>query len=82
MDLLVAAVGALFVGPSMMAIAYFIDFPRGYYIALVMSLGVFLMIWLDQPLIMIGAALLIFIPGLVTFVRFLQAYPLIPAGEQ
>ena len=44
-DLLVAAVGALFVGPSMMAIAYFADFPRGYYIALVMTLGVFFMIW-------------------------------------
>ena len=81
-DLLVAAVGALFVGPSMMAIAYFIDFPRGYYIALVMALGVFLMIWFWQPLIQVGAAFLILIPGLVLFVRFLRQYPLIPAGEQ
>ena len=45
-DLLVAAVGALFVGPSMMVVAFFNDFPRGYYIALVLSLGVFLEIWL------------------------------------
>jgi len=81
-DLLVAAVGALFVGPSMMAVAYFIDFPRGYYIALVMTLGVFLMIWFWQPLIQVGAAFLILIPGLVLFVRFLRQYPLIPAGEQ
>jgi hypothetical protein len=78
----VAAVGALFVGPSMMAIAYFTDFPRGYYIALVMSLGVFLMIWFWQPLIQVGAAFLILIPGLVLLARFLRQYPLIPAGER
>jgi hypothetical protein len=81
-DLLVAAVGALFVGPSMMAIAYFIDFPRGYYIALVMALGAFLMIWFWQPLIQVGAAFLILIPGLVLFVRFLRQHPLTPSGEQ
>lgn len=78
-DLLVAAVGALFVGPSMMAIAYFTDFPRGYYIALVMTLGVFLMIWFWQPLIQVGAAFLIIIPGVVLFIRFLRQYPLPPA---
>jgi len=78
-DLLVAAVGALFVGPSMMAIAYFTDFPRGYYIALVMTLGVFLMIWFWQPLIQVGAAFLILIPGVVLFIRFLRQYPLPPA---
>ena len=81
-DLLVTTGGALFVGPSMMAIAYFTDFPRGYYIALVMSLGVFLMIWLWQPLIQVGAAILIFIPGLVLFVRFLRQYPLAATGER
>jgi hypothetical protein len=80
--LLVAAVGSLFVGPSMMTIAHFNDYPRGYYIALVMSLGVFLMIWLWQPLIQVGAAFLILIPGLVLFARFLRQYPLTPAGEQ
>ena len=81
-DLLVAAVGALFVGPSMLVIAYFIDFPRGYYIALVLSLGVFLMIWFWQPLIQVGAGILILIPGLVLLVRFLRQYPRIPAGEE
>lgn len=81
-DLLVAAVGALFVGPSMMAVAYFNDFPRGYYIALITALGVFLMIWFWQPLIQVGAAFMILIPGLVVFVRFLRQYPLIPAGER
>ncbi|HES58772.1 MAG TPA: hypothetical protein ENO21_05020 [Firmicutes bacterium] len=81
-DLLVAAVGALFVGPSMLAIAYFSDFPRGYYIALVMTLGVFWMIWLWEPLIQVAAGLLILIPGLILFVRFLRRYPSIPSGEQ
>ena len=80
-DLLVATVGALFVGPGMMAIAFFNDFPRGYYIALVTMLGVFLMIWFWQPLFQVGAAVLILIPGLVVFARFLRQYPLIPAEE-
>lgn len=80
-DLLVAAVGALFVGPSFMAIAYFSDFLRGYYIALVVAVGVFLMIWMGQPLFQIGAAILILIPGLVLLVRFLRQYPLHPAGD-
>jgi MFS family permease len=79
--LLVAALGALFVGPSIMVIAYFSDFLRGYYIALVMSVGVFLMIWLGQPLFQVGAAFLILIPGLVLLVRFLRQYPLHPAGD-
>ena len=76
MDLVVAAIGSLFVGPSMILIAYFSDFPRGYYIAVMMSLAVFLMIYLNQPLypIMIGG--LIILPGLVLFVRFLKEYPL------
>jgi hypothetical protein len=39
--LLVATIGALFVGPSMVLIAYFNDFLRGYYIAFILSLAVF-----------------------------------------
>ncbi len=76
MDLVVAAIGSLFVGPSMILIAYFSDFPRGYYIAVMMSLAVFLMIYLNQPVypIMIGG--LIILPGLVLFMRFLEKYPL------
>ncbi len=46
--LLVAALGSLFVGPSMLVMAYVNDFPRGYYIAVLMALAVFLMI-LYQP---------------------------------
>lgn len=80
--MLVAALGALFVGPSMMAVSYFVDFTRGYYIAVVLAVGVFLMIWFSQPLIQIGAAILILIPGLVLLVRFLRQHPLRPAGDQ
>jgi hypothetical protein len=74
--MLVAALGALFIGPSMILIAFYNDFPRGYYIAILMALAVFLMILLNQPIypILIGA--LILVPGVVLFVRFLRKYPL------
>ncbi len=76
MDLLVASVGALFVGPSMIVVAYFKDFPRGYFIAIMIALAVFLMIYLNQPIYPIVIGGLIALPGLVLFVRFLQKYPL------
>jgi hypothetical protein len=78
--LLVAAVGALFVGPSMILIAYFTDFLRGYYIALMLSLAVFLLIWFREPIYLIAAGLLVIIPGVVLLVRFLRQHPL-PSTE-
>jgi hypothetical protein len=77
--LLVAIVGALFIGPSMVFIAYFNDFLRGYYIAFIMSLAVFSLIWFGRPIYLIIAGLLIILPGLVLFIRFLLAHPLPPA---
>jgi hypothetical protein len=77
--LLVATVGALFVGPSMVILAYFNDFGRGYYIAFILSLAVFSLIWFGEPVYLIVAGLLIMIPGLVLFVRFMRQYPLLPA---
>jgi hypothetical protein len=74
--LAVATLGSLFVGPSMVLIAYFIDFPRGYYIAAMMSLAVFLMILVNQPIYAVVIGGLIVLPGLVLFVRFLKRYPL------
>lgn len=74
--LAVAAVGSLFVGPSLILIAYFGDFPRGYYIAVMMSLAVFLMILFNQPVYALIIGGLVFLPGLVLFVRFLKTYPL------
>ena len=75
-DLVVAAIGALIVGPSMILVAYFKDFPRGYFIAIMIALAVFLMIYLNQPIYPIIIGALIALPGLVLFVRFMQRYPL------
>lgn len=74
--LVVAAVSAFFVGPSMLVIAYFNDFPRGYYIAILMAVAVFLMVLINQPIYPVVIGALIIVPGLVLFVRFLQKYPL------
>jgi hypothetical protein len=76
--LMVSAIAALFVGPPMILIAFFIDFPRGYYIAILMTLAVFLMILLNQPLYPVILGGLIVLPGVVCFVRFLQKYPRFP----
>lgn len=76
MDLAVAVIGSLFVGPSMILVAYFIEFERGYYIAVLMAVAVFLMIYLNRPLYPILIGGLILVPGLVILVRFLRKYPL------
>jgi len=76
MDLVVATIGSLFVGPSMILIAYFIDFPRGYFIAVMMALAVFFAIYLNQPIYPIIIGILIAVPGVVLFLRFLKKYPL------
>jgi hypothetical protein len=75
-NLLVAVVAVLFVAPGMLLIAYKIDNPLGYYHAVVMAMAVFLMIRLDQALWMVLGGIVIMIPGLVQFIRFLQRYPL------
>lgn len=74
MDLAVASIGALFVGSGMIVSAYFQDFPRGYYIAVLMMLAVFLMIYFNRPIYPIILGALIVIPGIVLFIRFLQKY--------
>ncbi len=74
--LVVASIGSLFVGPSMMLIAYFTDFQRGYYIAILFALAIFLMIYLNQPIYPIIIGVLIILPGVVLLVRFLKKYPM------
>ncbi len=71
----VAAIGSLFVGPSMILVAYFTDFPRGYFIGVAMALAVFLMIWLDRPVYPIILGGLVLLPGMYLFIRFLRRYP-------
>jgi len=78
--LVVAAIGSLMVGISMIVIAYFSDFPRGYYIAIMMAIAVFLMIYINQPIYPIIIGGLIILPGLVLFIRFLRRYPLQQGG--
>jgi hypothetical protein len=60
----------------MILVAYFRDFPRGYFIAMMIALAVFLMIFLNQPVYPIVIGILIALPGFVLFVRFLKKYPL------
>jgi hypothetical protein len=79
--LAVSALAALFVGPPMLFIAFMNDFPRGYYIAILMALAVFLIIYLNQPLYPLILGGLIIVPGLVLFIRFLRTYPL-PQGDE
>lgn len=75
--LLVAVLGSLFVGLPMLLIAHFRDYTRGYYIAVLMSLAIFLMILTNSPIYPLILGGLIFLPGLVLFVQFLREYPLI-----
>lgn len=74
--LIVAELGSFFVGPAMILIAYFKDFPRGYYIGILIALAVFLMILFNQPVYPLLIGVLIILPGIVLFVRFLRRYPL------
>jgi len=76
MDLTVALIGSLFVVVGMTLTAYFSDFPRGYFIAAMMALAVFLMIYLNQPVYPILIGVVMVIPGAVLFFRFLKKYPL------
>jgi hypothetical protein len=78
-SLLLASFLGLFLGSVIAVIAFFNDFPRGYYIAVVTSLGFFLTYLLDTPVYLGISALLVIVPGLVLFLRFLRDHPLPPA---
>jgi hypothetical protein len=79
--LAVAALGSLFVGLPMLVMAYMTDYPRGYYIAILMALAVFLMVLTNQPIYSVIIGAIIILPGIVLFIRFLRKYPL-PQGDQ
>jgi len=74
--LIVSAIGSLMVGVGMMVMAYFTDFDRGFYISILMSVAVFLIIFLNRPLWPILIGLLIILPGVVLLIRFIARYPL------
>ncbi len=77
--LLVSVIAALFVGLPMTLIAYISDFQRAYYIAILLSATVFMMVWADRMWLLLIAAALVLIPGVFVFIRFLQKYPRPPA---
>jgi hypothetical protein len=78
--ILVSTIAALIAGTSTIVIAYYKEFLRGYYIGLVMGAAFFLALWLDAPVFIAVAAVLVFLPGLVLFIKFLREHPL-PATE-
>lgn len=78
--LAVSAVASLFLGLPMLLVVYFMDFPRGLYIVVLMALAVFLMIYVNQPLYPLLLGLLIILPGVALLIRFLRKYPLHRTG--
>jgi len=77
----VALIGSLMVGSGLIVIAYFSDFMRGYYIAVLLALTVFLMILFNQPVLAIIIGGVIVTPGIVLLVRFVREHPLPPSVE-
>jgi hypothetical protein len=76
--LIVSVISGLMVGPSMVLIAYFNEFMRGYYIAFMLSLAAFSLVWFSEPLFLVMVGLLVIIPGVLLFIRFLRQHPLPP----
>jgi len=70
----------LFVGASIVTIAWFNDYPRGYYIAVIYALCFGLVETLDNFAIFWIGGLLVMAPGVNLFVRFLNEHPK-PAAE-
>ncbi len=70
----------LFVGGLVAIITWFNDIPRGYYIAVVYALSFGLSEILDTTMLFFIGGLLVIIPGVVFFARFLREHPE-PADE-
>ena len=72
----IAIFAVLFVAPGLLLIAYYAEIPRGYFYATLISVGIFLMIILNQAWWMAAAGAIILAAGIVHLIRFLQKYPL------
>lgn len=79
-ELLYVGVG-LWIFLLLSLIAYWLDFTRLYWIALVIGATFSCTFWFKAPAVFILSGLVVLIPGLVLFVRFLRRYPLPPASE-
>ncbi len=77
--LFVSLIASFIVGTGMLMSAYFSEFERGYYIAILMALAVFLMLFFQQPIFPAIIGALIILPGIMLLVRFLRQYPLHPS---
>ncbi len=76
MGILVPLFAGLFVTIIMSLIAYFLEFYRGMYIALLFGLSIFIDMSFDLPIAMLVGAVLVAIPGLILFIRFIKQYPI------
>lgn len=78
--LVVASIASLMVGGGMMVIVSFTEFLRGYYITVLMSAAVFVMVLYDKPLVPILIGALIVISGVILLIRFIRQHP-VPRDE-
>lgn len=61
--------------------SYFLDFARGYIIGVLFATGLAGTILFNNPVILLIAGILIMIPGIVLFIRFLRTQP-VPFEEE
>ncbi len=72
---------AIFVGGIFALIAWFIDFWRGYLIAFLYAISIFLAMWLDAYWVFWISGSLVTVTGIVLFILFLKNHP-IPHMEE
>jgi hypothetical protein len=72
----------VFAGSAIAFFAYFNDFTRGYYIAVVYGLTFILVEVLNNPLIFWAGGAFTLIPGLFLLFRFLRQHPMPQQGER
>jgi MFS family permease len=75
LNVLIAVAAGLFVTVIMCIVAYFIEFMRGMYIALLFGTGIFIDMYFDLPVVMLVFGILAAIPGLILLIRFIRKYP-------
>ncbi|MBN2258634.1 MAG: hypothetical protein JW704_12605 [Anaerolineaceae bacterium] len=76
MDLLVPLSAGLFVTVIIGVIAYFIEYYRGLYIAMLFGLGIYIDMTFDLPAAMLVFGVLAAIPGVILLLRFIKKYPI------
>lgn len=75
MDLFVPLFAGLWVTVVMCVIAYFLEYYRGIYIAVLFGLGIFIDMAFGLPVVLVVFGILAAIPGLILLIRFINQYP-------